>query len=64
RPGRPADCVLGTSGPCPPIFHPVELLRIEANQGCAQIRERENGWFIRPRPEYPPSCPALVGPQP
>lgn len=64
RPTRIEDCPLGTVGPCPPMFHQAELVPIGAQQGCAEIRERETGWFQKPRPEYPAGCPALVSPSP
>src|SRR5690606_8187550 len=60
RPARLEDCALGTIGPCPAMFHPVEMARIHPQHGCAEIRERETGLFNKLKPEFPGGCPALV----
>ena len=44
------------------MFHTVELVPIEANQGCREIIERERGWFQAQQPEFPAGCVATAGP--
>jgi hypothetical protein len=56
RPARIEDCALGSEGACPAAYNPVELYRIEDKYGCSDIIQREQGWFLSARPEFPVGC--------
>jgi hypothetical protein len=51
-----SSCALGTVGACLPTYNPVEMLRIQPQQGCADIRQRELAWFERAQPAFPTGC--------